>query len=228
MADQEANKSDRVKLIKGIQSSTTISAGSQGIMDSKLQANQGSVVVDCITYKKYLPPSTSTYQYDDTSGYYCDPSTGLYYDANSQYYYNAEAQLFLYWDGEKQTYLPALTQTQAAGNMDTESTKDENSKNRHKQVKVYIAKKIAKEMERWAETLNQKKESAKLGLTGLPSKNMLEHGKQSAAADAGFIVLEKGNILAERQTLVLKTLRKELQEAKKFQMPLTGYEYWYS
>ncbi|XP_065396691.1 RNA-binding protein 5 isoform X3 [Macaca fascicularis] len=56
---------------------------------------------------KYAVPDTSTYQYDESSGYYYDPTTGLYYDPNSQYYYNSLTQQYLYWDGEKETYVPA-------------------------------------------------------------------------------------------------------------------------
>ncbi|XP_069738824.1 LOW QUALITY PROTEIN: RNA-binding protein 10-like, partial [Phaenicophaeus curvirostris] len=52
-------------------------------------------------------PDVSTYQYDETSGYYYDPLTGLYYDPHSQYYYEAGGGRFLYWDGERRTYLPA-------------------------------------------------------------------------------------------------------------------------
>ncbi|KAJ8791888.1 hypothetical protein J1605_004113 [Eschrichtius robustus] len=56
---------------------------------------------------KYAVPDTSTYQYDESSGYYYDPTTGLYYDPNSQYYYNSLTQQYLYWDGEKETYMLA-------------------------------------------------------------------------------------------------------------------------
>lgn len=55
---------------------------------------------------KYSVPDVSTYQYDESSGYYYDASTGLYYDATSQYYYNPQTQQFLYWDQERQTYMP--------------------------------------------------------------------------------------------------------------------------
>ncbi|KAL1789919.1 RNA-binding protein 10 isoform X2 [Sigmodon hispidus] len=63
------------------------------------------------SYSQYPIPDVSTYQYDETSGYYYDPQTGLYYDPNSQYYHNAQSQQYLYWDGERRTYIPALEQS---------------------------------------------------------------------------------------------------------------------
>ncbi|XP_016366731.1 RNA-binding protein 5-B-like [Sinocyclocheilus rhinocerous] len=59
-------------------------------------------------------PDTSSYQYDESSGYYYDPSTGLYYDPNTHYYYNSQTQQYLYWDGEKQAYVPAVDANNAA------------------------------------------------------------------------------------------------------------------
>lgn len=84
-------------------------------------------------------PDVSTYQYDETSGYYYDPQTGLYYDASSQYYYNAQTQQFLYWDAERQTYLPAPTGDDKGGNDEGKKVKEKD-----KQDKVKVAKKIAK------------------------------------------------------------------------------------
>lgn len=49
---------------------------------------------------------------------------------------------------------------------------------------------IAKDMERWAKSLNKQKESFKSSFQGLgPSKE--EDRKESAAADAGFSLFEK-------------------------------------
>jgi RNA-binding protein 5/10 len=131
-------------------------------------------------------PDVSTYQYDETSGYYYDPQTGLYYDASSQYYYNPQTQQFLYWDAEKQTYLPAPVSTE-----DANAGKDEGKKVKEKdrQDKVKVAKKIAKDMERWAKTLNQKKDSARQNLALV--SNVLPSSKSIGAADAGYAVLER-------------------------------------
>lgn len=55
-----------------------------------------------------------------------------------------------------------------------------------KQDKVKVAKKIAKDMERWAKTLNQKKDNSSIKV---PTDNF--SGLSSASADIGFSVLEK-------------------------------------
>ncbi|NXU55542.1 RBM5 protein, partial [Turnix velox] len=84
---------------------------------------------------KYAVPDTSTYQYDESSGYYYDPVTGLYYDPNSQYYYNALTQQYLYWDGEKETYMPAAegaTYQQTATTTTTKEVKEKKEKPKSK------------------------------------------------------------------------------------------------
>ncbi|NXX58762.1 RBM5 protein, partial [Scopus umbretta] len=84
---------------------------------------------------KYAVPDTSTYQYDESSGYYYDPVTGLYYDPNSQYYYNALTQQYLYWDGEKETYMPAaegITYQQTATTTTTKEVKEKKEKPKSK------------------------------------------------------------------------------------------------
>ncbi|NXQ81161.1 RBM5 protein, partial [Nyctibius grandis] len=84
---------------------------------------------------KYAVPDTSTYQYDESSGYYYDPITGLYYDPNSQYYYNALTQQYLYWDGEKETYMPAAegtTYQQTAATTTTKEVKEKKEKPKSK------------------------------------------------------------------------------------------------
>ncbi|NWS81810.1 RBM5 protein, partial [Toxostoma redivivum] len=84
---------------------------------------------------KYAVPDTSTYQYDESSGYYYDPITGLYYDPNSQYYYNALTQQYLYWDGEKETYMPAAegaTYQQTATTTTTKEVKEKKEKPKSK------------------------------------------------------------------------------------------------
>jgi len=145
-----------------------------------------TVAQSAVNSKKCNVPDVSTYQYDETSGYYYDPQTGLYYDASSQYYYNPQTQQFLYWDAEKQTYLPAPVSSE-----DANAGKDEGKKVKEKdrQDKVKVAKKIAKDMERWAKTLNQKKDSARQNLALV--SNVLPSSKSIGAADAGYAVLER-------------------------------------
>lgn len=141
-------------------------------------------------------PDTSTYQYDESSGYYYDPQTGLYYDPNSQYYYNSETQQYLYWDSEKQTYFPAATESdtsteQATANATaSSSTTSKEPKEKKEKPKNKSAQQIAKDMERWAKSLNKQKESFKNSFQGLGASKE-EERKESAAADAGFTLFEK-------------------------------------
>ncbi|XP_069703228.1 RNA-binding protein 5-like [Periplaneta americana] len=155
-------------------------------------------------------PDVSTYQYDETSGYYYDPQTGLYYDASSQYYYNPQTQQFLYWDAEKQAYLPAPVCSD-----DSVSNKEEGKKVKEKdrQDKVKVAKKIAKDMERWAKTLNQKKDNARQNLA--LDSSILPSSKSVGAADAGYAVLER----KERPALDVQTLPFGESEEKQAESP---------
>ena len=68
-----------------------------------------------------------------------------------QYYYNPQTQEFLYWDGQKQTYLPAPTQGTApqqgaptSPQDDTKGGVEKEVKEKEKKQKVQVAKKIAK------------------------------------------------------------------------------------
>lgn len=208
-----------------------------GTPDQAQASGAEYIVVDGVSYRKYAPPNVSSYQYDQSSGYYYDSTTGLYYDPNSQYYYNSQTQQYLYWDGEKQTYLPAsvstsgtqetsvvtsappctttspvaasaqLTVTTSAPpvieqapmlniNKESEANQEKGKEKEKggKGDKVKIAKKIAKDMEKWAKTLNQKKDIAKVaapstvGLMLPPSTAIVP---QSSTADLAFTVLQK-------------------------------------
>lgn len=151
----------------------------------------------------YPVPDVSQYQYDKTSGYYYDPYTTLYYDANSQYYFNSKINRFLYWDGTRSTYLLAPTAATAGdgaapknavstdvsekGQNDSKSNDDE-KKGKDKaddKDKVKVAKRIAKDMEKWAKTLNHKKEIAKQNLIATQVAPVL---KAQGAADIGYTV----------------------------------------
>ncbi|XP_059186005.1 RNA-binding protein 5-like [Centropristis striata] len=139
-------------------------------------------------------PDTSTYQYDESSGYYYDPQTGLYYDPSSQYFYNSETQQYLYWDSEKGTYVPAPAESDtsseqaSANSLSTPNSKE--PKEKKEKPKSKSAQQIAKDMERWAKTLNKQKESCKSSFQGLGSSKE-EERRESAAADAGFFLFEK-------------------------------------
>ncbi|KAF3689952.1 RNA-binding protein 5 RNA-binding motif protein 5 [Channa argus] len=139
-------------------------------------------------------PDTSTYQYDESSGYYYDPQTGLYYDPNTQYYYNSQTQQYLYWDSEKQTYVPASTDTNTGQNDSTTSNSASTSgkepkegKEKKEKPKSKTAQQIAKDMERWAKSLNKQKENFKSSFQPISQ----EERKEAAAADAGYTLFEK-------------------------------------
>ncbi|XP_022914707.1 RNA-binding protein 5-like [Onthophagus taurus] len=142
--------------------------------------------------KRYPLPDTTKYTYDKSSGYYYDATTGLYYDSNSTYYWNSVIQKYLYWDRDKLTYVLAPTnydnyanQNQASSNSAAET---ENKKPKsEKQDKFKTAKKIAKDMERWAKNMNQRKETQSFKNVDVAQNNSQSIG----AADIGFSVLEK-------------------------------------
>ncbi|XP_043563647.1 RNA-binding protein 5-like isoform X3 [Chiloscyllium plagiosum] len=148
---------------------------------------------------KLSAPDVSNYQYDDASGFYYDQQTGLYYDPASQYYYNTQTQQYLYWDGVKQKYLPAseyTAQQNAAG-----SAANKDSKEKKEKPKSKTAQQIAKDMERWAKSLNKQKENFKTSFQPIGGLKEDER-KESAAADAGFALFEKKGISTERSPTV--------------------------
>uniref|UniRef100_A0A3Q4GQF7 RNA binding motif protein 5 n=1 Tax=Neolamprologus brichardi TaxID=32507 RepID=A0A3Q4GQF7_NEOBR len=161
-------------------------------------------------------PDTSTYQYDESSGYYYDPQTGLYYDPGSQYYYNSETQQYLYWDNEKQAYIPALsesgTNTEQASTASSAATflttGGKETKEKKEKPKNKSAQQIAKDMERWAKSLNKQKESIKSTAQGLGSFKD-EDRKESAAADAGFSLFEKKIGSFEMPSLMTEQIKLE-------------------
>ncbi|KAH8279890.1 hypothetical protein KR054_009652 [Drosophila jambulina] len=159
--------------------------------------------------KTYPTPDVSQYQYDETSGYYYDRTTGLYYDAHSQYYYNNETGAYLYWDQKRSTYVlatPASTQAALQEVLADAEQKDDDAKkakekekdkegggNKHDKVKV--AKKIVKDMEKWAKQLNQKKDYTVVAtpqpILSANDGPSTSRGSQGGYADLGFSILEK-------------------------------------
>ncbi|XP_036596607.1 RNA-binding protein 10-like [Trichosurus vulpecula] len=167
---------------------------------SSAQLNSASSAATSLSvqdsYGQYPVPDVSTYQYDETSGYYYDPQTGLYYDANSQYYYNAQSQQYMYWDGQRHTYVPALEQ--AAGEQKDTGIILKEVKEKKEKHKTKTAQQIAKDMERWARSLNKQKENFKNSFQPISALREDER-RESATADAGYAILEKKGALAERQ-----------------------------
>ncbi|KAM4613182.1 RNA-binding protein 5-like isoform 2-T2 [Polymixia lowei] len=162
-------------------------------------------------------PDTSVYPPDEASSYFYDPQSGLFYDSVSQYYYNAQTQEYLYWDSEKQTYVPAPaasdTSTEQASSASTSASTSASSsatttasttanssapvittskepKEKKDKPKSKSAQQIAKDMERWAKSLNKQKESFKSSFQGI-GQSKEEERRESAAADAGFTLFEK-------------------------------------
>ncbi|KAL1462394.1 hypothetical protein WDU94_014232 [Cyamophila willieti] len=109
-------------------------------------------------------PDVSSFQYDQTSGYYYDASTKLYYDANTQYFYNSKTNNYLYWDATNKTYYKVPTANESDTNKGkTEENQDSGKKSDDKD-KVKVAKRVAKDMEKWAKTLNHRKEVSKVAV----------------------------------------------------------------
>ncbi|KAM4613681.1 RNA-binding protein 5 isoform 2-T2 [Polymixia lowei] len=160
-------------------------------------------------------PDTSTYQYDESSGYYFDPQSGLFYDPNSHYYYNFQTQQYMYWDSEKQTFVPATadantghgdgaTASSAAGGKEAKDGKDKKDKPKSK-----TAQQIAKDMERWAKSLNKQKENFKSSFHPVSQ----EERKEAAAADAGFTLFEKNKQTGGLERLITEALKGPEEEA---------------
>ncbi|XP_055077633.1 RNA-binding protein 5 isoform X2 [Periophthalmus magnuspinnatus] len=137
-----------------------------------------------------VAPDTSTYQYDESSGYFYDPQSGLYYDPNTHYYYNPQTQQYVYWDSDKQTYVPAdsnVEQNANAGGSAAANKEPKEAKEKKEKPKSKTAQQIAKDMERWAKSLNKQKENFKSSFQPISQ----EERREAAAADAGFILFEK-------------------------------------
>ncbi|XP_028407873.1 RNA-binding protein 5-like isoform X2 [Dendronephthya gigantea] len=136
------------------------------------------------TAKAGASQTISSYVYDAASGYYYDTTTGLYYDPTTQYYYNSTTKQYMYWDATTQQYVtvvssagssetPATTaadQTQGASEMDSTAA----SKEKQKKAKSLNAKKIAKDMERWAKKQAKNKEASRPQATALTTQDTVK------------------------------------------------------
>lgn len=164
-------------------------------------------------------PDTSQYQYDETSGYYYDPQTGLYYDPNTQYYYNAESQKYLYWDASQQTYIPVPessyntqqeNSTPKTQTTTTTSTSEVKEKKKKEEDKSKLAKKVAKDMARWAKSMNDTKMNSK---NSQPSQPTSEGPFTDASADAGFAMLSRRADPEETKATVWQAMKVDQKEA---------------
>ncbi|XP_068600493.1 RNA-binding protein 10 [Brachionichthys hirsutus] len=191
--------------------------------------------------QQYPVPDVSTYHYDEGSGYYYDPLTGLYYDPNSQYYYNPHTQLYMYWDGAKQTYIAApADESNTEGAPISTAPSDSlfpspGSKEKKDKPKSKTAQQIAKDMERWAKSLNRQKEnmrsvsSPSVGAASLPpgyhrapAHSRPDDHRESASADAGYAVLEKKGALSERPQMFLDQIRQSAEHSPPQQQGLVA------
>eukprot|EP00092_Neocalanus_flemingeri_P001486 GFUD01001585.1.p1 GENE.GFUD01001585.1~~GFUD01001585.1.p1 ORF type:complete len:599 (-),score=180.12 GFUD01001585.1:151-1947(-) len=145
---------------------------------SKKSSDLGTVTVSGVEYKKFKTPDVSSYQYDETSGYYYDPVSTLYYDANSQYYFNSKTSKFCYWDAQQETFLPA-----------PEGDEKSDDKKVGSKDKVKTAKRIQKDMEKWAKTLNQRKDQSKTNSVVSPDSS--GSSAQKGAEDIAFSILQR-------------------------------------
>lgn len=135
---------------------------------------------------QYQYDDTSGYYYDPSTGLYYDPNSQYYYNSEiaSYLYYDPEKFTYLLasqmdtasssgtsgttsmsaYYGDKSaanTATPANGSSAQSSDGYEDNNKDsENKRNDPKQDKVKVAKKIVKDMERWAKQLNQKKDYA--------------------------------------------------------------------
>ncbi|KTG06796.1 hypothetical protein cypCar_00037469 [Cyprinus carpio] len=116
-----------------------------------------------------------------------------------QYYYNPHTQQYMYWDGERHTYVPAPSQTSddttdaaATGAISDPTGAPNGSKDKKDKPKNKTAQQIAKDMERWAKSLNRQKENGRVLSTNprLMAQGRPDDRRESASADAGYAVLE--------------------------------------
>ncbi|KAG8007848.1 RNA-binding protein 5-B [Nibea albiflora] len=182
-ASSNTSKEDRIEALP-LFSSQLLGDGADGIKANALSCCQHSHSC-CSVVTQPVAPDNSTHQYDEASGYYYDPQAGLYYDPSSQYYYNSDTQQYLYWDSQKQTYVLALAESDTSAEQVSNEPRDKKEKPKSKS-----AQQIAKDMERWAKSLNKEKDSFKDSVQrSAPSTE--EDRDESADADAGVSLFEK-------------------------------------
>jgi RNA-binding protein 5/10 len=179
------------------------------------------------------PPDISTFTYDETSGYYYDSTTGYYYDANSQYFYNPAIQQYMYWDPISGTYIPVAgtSQTQSDTSVlesdpklvkDAEDSKVKGGDGDVKEMqttakdtkstnKPLNAAQIAKNMEKWAKTMNTK--TQKKPATAMPSAATAISQQNKDMASIEPMVLQKKVWSPKSLSLVLAKVQNILRSA---------------
>ncbi|KAH9526929.1 RNA-binding protein 5, variant 2 [Dermatophagoides farinae] len=176
--------------------------------------NLGSVTLNGVKYTKYPQPDYNSFHYDATSGFYYDSTTGFHYDSNSQYFYNSQNQKYMYYDTTNQVYITVDSNGQATNESSSIVTSAEtvvndksksNQSNQQQQQKTLssteekttdkakIAKKIAKDMEKWAKTLANSSQQRK-ELSTKPQvfqTDAEEEPECSSASNISYRIFEK-------------------------------------
>lgn len=199
-------------------STTWTPANAPAFNTTNMQASMMANVPTGDGKTNYTPPDVRTFMYDETSGYYYDPATGLYYDGNTQYFFNSQANQYMYWDGTTNTYIAASQAQQkpeeaAPSVTPPEAAPPEEKKKKEKEDKVKVAKKIAKDMERWARTLNQKKENAK---SNIVAEQVVDTAASKGSVDIGFTVLSAGP--SQSQPIMVREISPPLPVGEDFLM----------
>lgn len=139
-----------------------------------------------------VPPDVSSFAYDESSGYYYDAVTQYYYDANTQYFFDSATKEYLFYHPESSAYLPATMKGTSLEVGDADGKKRGPAGE-----KVKSAKRIAKDMEKWAKTLNQRKDAAKSNLAPAEvagnnsTAGVGGGGNNGGTSDVAFSILQK-------------------------------------
>ncbi|KAI1307273.1 RNA-binding protein 5 [Halotydeus destructor] len=181
-----------------------------------------TVIVNGVTYRKYPTPDPKSFQLDSTSGYFFDSSTQLYYEPKSKYYYNSKTQQYLNWSIEYTTYLPVVSnvndhnqhQETIHGKEAKKPKESPAAENKSSDVKVTTAKKIAKDMEKWAKTLNQR--TAKATLSVVASTNVF--GEEEEEEDSAKDIAAAAASLAAAKRISLNFNRNDKPIKKKVEI----------
>ncbi|KAK2716914.1 RNA-binding protein 5-like [Artemia franciscana] len=163
----------------------------------------------------HVPPDPNRFQYEESSGFYYDPVTGLYYHSDSQYYYDDQKQEYLYWDAVASKYV-TVKENQPEKQEETKAEKKE------KDEKLMTAKKIQKDMEKWAK--RQRKEAARQSTTATvqapPTETEIR--KQASTADIAFSVIERKEMSSVADVMRVYALKQE--EENKKEVPVLSDE----
>ncbi|XP_055685562.1 RNA-binding protein 5-like isoform X2 [Lutzomyia longipalpis] len=165
----------------------------------------------------YQYDETSGFYYDPTTGLYYDGNSQYYYNSeiNAYLYWDNENSTYVLAPTASQA---SATQSSSTSNssgsaaaaaslgggvdgdgdngkqlsvVGEDGTRREGRKEVAKQDKVKVAKKIVKDMEKWAKQLNQKKDMNMMAPMAVKEENLSKNNSQSGYADVGFSILEK-------------------------------------